>query len=46
VVQDELLGMAELSALLLWEGTLLKLMGVIRAWSAVENGLLSHLMLI
>lgn len=36
----------ELCALLLWEDALLKFIGVIRAWGAVETGLLSGLMLI
>lgn len=45
-MKDELAGSVELCALLLWEGALLKFMGVIRAWAAVETGLLSDLMLI
>lgn len=38
--------MVELCPLLLWEGAVLKLMGVIRTWSAVETSLLSDLILI
>lgn len=45
-MKDELVGLVELSALLLWKGALMKFMGVIRAWAAAESGLLSDLMVI
>lgn len=45
-MKDKLVELVQLCALPLWEGALLKFMGLIRAWGAVETELLSDLMLI
>lgn len=45
-MKNGLVGSVDLCALLFWEGALLKFIGVIRAWGAVETRLLSDLVLI